>query len=268
MTYVFFPAGTIAGMLISGLFCIIMPIGALVFFKLKNKEISILPAVIGAAMFFAFALILEQLLHAVMLPIVSGSVIAYTLYGALAAGVFEETSRFIGYKFILKKHTDPRTSIMYGIGHGGCEAIMLVGISMLSYAVIAVMSNSVGFDAIIKLLSAGDKGAAEVLQNQLGKLAESEMSNYLISAWERIPAMLLHISLSVIMFEAVRIKGRMWLFPVAVLLHAILDVPAALYQCGAISIVWAEILIFVCSLLAALLAWQSYKRLNRQLNNT
>lgn len=107
MTGVLFSAGTIAGMLISGLFCIIMPIALLIIFKLKNKEISLFPALIGAAMFFAFAMVLEQLLHLIMRPIVSGSVIAYSVYGALAAGVFEETGRFIGFKFLLKKAHRP-----------------------------------------------------------------------------------------------------------------------------------------------------------------
>lgn len=265
----FFSTGAIAGMLISGLFCIIMPIALLIIFKLKNKEISLFPALIVAAMFFAFAMVLEQLLHLVMQPIVSGSVIAYSVYGALAAGVFEETGRFIAFKFLLKKHTDRRTSIMYGIGHGGFEAVMLVGVSMLSYAVIGIMTNSMGFEAMVTMLSSGNNETAEIIRTQLATIAGCEMSSYLFGSLERISAMIIHISLSVIVFEGVRIKGKIWLYPTAIILHAITDTPAVLYQSGCInSIALTEILIFVWSLCVALIAWQSYKRLNRQPNNT
>lgn len=266
MTDVFFPAGVIAGMLISGLFCTIMPIALLIIFKLKNKEISLLPALIGAAMFLAFAMVLEQLLHLVMQPIVSGSVIAYSVYGALAAGVFEETGRFIGFKFLLKNHTDPRTSIMYGIGHGGFEAVMLVGVSMISYAAIGIMTNSMGFEAMVTMLSAGNNETAEVIRTQLATIAGGEMSSYLFGSLERISAMIIHISLSVIVFEGVRTKGKLWLYPTAIILHAITDTPAVLYQSGCInSIALTEILIFVWSLCVAFIAWKSYKRLNREL---
>ncbi|MGN0649551.1 MAG: YhfC family intramembrane metalloprotease [Oscillospiraceae bacterium] len=269
MNNVIFSAGVIAGMLITGIFCIVMPIAALVIFKLKNKEISLFPALIGAAMFFGFAMILEQLLHSVMLPILSGNAIGYTVYGALAAGVFEETGRFVGFKFLLKKHTDPRASIMYGIGHGGFEAVALIGVSMLSYAIIGILSNSMGFEAMVSMLSAGNNETAEVVRNQLAGIAGGEMSSYLFGSLERVSAMIIHISLSVIVFEGVRIKGRIWLYTAAIVLHAITDVPAALYQSGCItSIAWTEILIFAWSFCVAFIAWQSYKRLKKQVNNT
>jgi uncharacterized membrane protein YhfC len=47
----------------------------------------------------------------------------YAVLGALLAGLFEETGRFIAFKFLLKKRTDRKTAISYGIGHGGFEAI-------------------------------------------------------------------------------------------------------------------------------------------------
>ena len=39
-----------------------------------------------------------------------------------------------------------------------------------------------------------------------------------------------HTAMSVIVFESARVKGKLWLFPVSILLHAVCDLPAALYQ--------------------------------------
>lgn len=55
---------------------------------------------------------------------------------------------------------------------------------------------------------------------------------FAVGLFERISAMMIHIGLSMIMFAAVRQKGKLWLYPAAICLHALADVPAALYQCG------------------------------------
>ena len=54
--------------------------------------------------------------------------------------------------------------------------------------------------------------------------------------FERISAMLAHIGLSMIMFVAAKQKGKLWLYPVAIFMHALLDVPAMLYQLGILGI--------------------------------
>ena len=125
---------SIIALIICGLFTTLIPIAAVVVFKLKNKSVSLLSAVIGAATFIVFALVLEQIMHIFMLPIVSNSTVAYVIYGVLAAGVFEETGRFLACKFLMKKRSDNKNAIMLGIGHGGIESVLIIGISMFSSA--------------------------------------------------------------------------------------------------------------------------------------
>jgi uncharacterized membrane protein YhfC len=53
-------------------------------------------------------------------------VIVAILYG-LSAGVFEETARYLVYRFWLKKDAERtwRSALIFGTGHGGIEAIIL-----------------------------------------------------------------------------------------------------------------------------------------------
>lgn len=54
--------------------------------------------------------------------------------------------------------------------------------------------------------------------------------------------MLLHISLSIVVFYAVKENKKKYLLQ-AIILHAVFDVPAAMYQCGVINIWLAEVLL-------------------------
>lgn len=229
-----FSGTQIAAMAVSGALCIIIPIAALIFYKAKNKDVPVSAFFIGGAVFMIFALILEQILHYFMLPVVRRNTAAYVIYGALAAGVFEETGRFLAFKTVMKKRTDPKAAVMYGLGHGGTEAILLAGMSMVSAAITAAMTNAMGLEAMIKFSAQGNPDAAELARVQIEALSALTVGTMFISVFERIIAMTFHTAVSVIVFESAKVKGRAWLFPVCILIHALLDVPAALYQCGAI----------------------------------
>lgn len=252
-----FSREALAAFAVSGLLCIIIPVLSLIIYKIRNKDISVLSFFIGCGVFLLFALVLEQLLHIVMLPLVQNSAVLYTVYGALAAGVFEETGRFAAFKTVMKKQTDPRASVMYGLGHGGFEAIVLVGVNMLSYFAMGLMTNALGVEEVARLTSGGDTMTFLGVMQQLDALSKTTISLGLISVFERVIAMTFHTAISVLVFEAARVKGRVWLYPAAILLHALLDVPAALYQrqvvglpvCYVIMTIFTGIMVFsaVCS---------------------
>ena len=75
---------------------------------------------------------LEQLLHAAvfsLFPAITLYPAAYTAYGCLAAGLFEETGRLMGLSLLCKKDRDLALGVGYGIGHGGVEAALLAGVN-------------------------------------------------------------------------------------------------------------------------------------------
>lgn len=56
--------------------------------------------------------------------------ILYAFLLSLSAGLFEELGRYITMKYLLR-NMNIKDSIVFGIGHGGIEAILFVGISLL-----------------------------------------------------------------------------------------------------------------------------------------
>ncbi|MBP0956825.1 MAG: YhfC family intramembrane metalloprotease [Oscillospiraceae bacterium] len=251
---------TIASMLICGLLCIIIPIGAMIIYKKKNKDVRISSFFIGGAVFFLFALVLEQIMHYFMLPIVSGSTVTYVIYGVLAAGVFEETGRFAAFKTVMKKRNNPGDAVMYGLGHGGIEAVILAGVLLLSYAATAIMTNQMGLEAMVSVSSGGNAETAELVRTQLETMASVGLGTILVNVPERIIAMTFHTAMSVMVFESARVKGKGYLYPVCILFHAVLDVAPALYQRQAIPMPAVYFPMILITAAAVYFAVKSYRR--------
>lgn len=241
---------------------IVIPIAAAVIFKAKNKDVPFSPFFVGAGAFILFALILEQLMHSIMLPVVSGSPVLYVIYGSLAAGIFEETGRLCAYKTLMKNQKDPRVSLLYGIGHGGCEAVMIAGLTLISLAVTMYMANSMGYENLIAMSSGGNEQTAQTLRIQMEQLVGYGFGNGAVVVFERLVTMVFHISMSVIMFRAAR--GKILLYPVCVLAHAIVDVPAVMYQLGKVSLPVTYVFMCIMTIVAVLFAVRVYRRMKAE----
>ncbi len=73
---------------------------------------------------------------------------------------------------------------------------------------------------------------------QIQALAATPSYMFLITALTHVGARI-QISLSVLVFYAVYENRRVWLYPLAILLHAAVDAPAALKQAGVFKNVFA-----------------------------
>lgn len=226
--------GTIAALVVGGALAIIIPIAAVIVYKRRRRDVWLLSALIGAGTFLVFALVLEQLLHTVMLPVVSGNKVLYCVYGCLAAGVFEETGRFVAYKAFMKNHRTAHNAVMMGLGHGCFEAMALLGAGFLSNAFVAVSVNAVGFDVFVEQAAMGNAELAETVRLQIEAIAQVGAGSVALGLFERLIAMTFHVCMSVIVYKSVE-KGRFILFPAAILLHALLDSVAVMYQVGVIT---------------------------------
>ena len=122
MTDIVFSAESIASLVIMAALGIGIPVAAALVWRFALHKGTMKATFIGAGMFFLFAIILERLLHMVMVPVVSGNVVLYVVYGAVAAGVFEETARFLSFRFLMKNSRSAENAVSYGLGHGGFEA--------------------------------------------------------------------------------------------------------------------------------------------------
>ena len=189
---------------------------------------------IGAGTFILFALILESIMHQLVLKgphgeSILGSTLRYAIYGGLAAGIFEETGRFLSMKFLMKRESSkPLPGVAYGVGHGGAEMLIIFGITMINNLLISALINSGQTDILFSKVPAD---AATQLQAQLDQLQTLGAGALLIGLWERFSALLLHLGLSMLVWVAVRKGGRwLWLFPAAIVLHAAVDAGAVMLQ--------------------------------------
>ncbi|MDE6282170.1 MAG: YhfC family intramembrane metalloprotease, partial [Oscillospiraceae bacterium] len=126
------PIGTIAAIVAVIILVIAVPLGIMLFLRKRGGAWTTF--LIGAGTFILFAMILEQLFHGPVLfsgigAMIQGNIWLYGLYGGLAAGLFEETGRFLAFRFALRRRQDRITSLTYGIGHGGIEAFLIAGLT-------------------------------------------------------------------------------------------------------------------------------------------
>lgn len=236
--------------IISFLVAFCLPIILAVVLKVKTKG-SVKSLIFGVVGFILSAMIFEQILHYLILimksPVsdyVNSNTFVYCLYGCLAAGVFEETGRFVMYKTFLKKNRDSSVPLLYGIGHGGIEAVLLVGVQMLGVLILALQINSLGSASALKDLPPSAVSSTIAL---VQPLFTGRPFLLLAGGLERISAIALHMSLSILVYKAVVCNDKKWLYPLSILLHAVFDVPAVLYQKGFLSVLVCEAILFVFS---------------------
>jgi uncharacterized membrane protein YhfC len=216
--------GTIISEIVAMVFCILLPIISLIYFK-RKEHFSIKPVLIGALGFFIFALVLEQMLHSVVIStkIIKVNTFAFAIYGALAAGVFEEVGRFVMFKFLLKNNREWKDGLGYGLGHAGIETLF---VGAMSYINALVMSLAINSGTINELLKNQDAATIETVKNSL---VNSTLLTTSMGVFERIFAFIIQIALTFIVLYAIRERKNIYLL-VAILIHALIDFAPALYQ--------------------------------------
>ena len=244
------PNLSIAAMAIAALGGIAIPLGLYLYLR-KKKGADRLPFWVGCIVFPVFALALEQFAYLGLAKWSGWTALQSNIWlfgpvAGLMAGLFEETGRYTAFQTVLrKKRGKDVNALMYGAGHGGIEAVLLVSVSMISNIVASVTINN---------------GTASALTiSAASQLASYPAWMFLVSLVERVAAVTLHISLSVLVWFAAKNAKRFWLFPLAILLHALVDA-AAVVLSKYVSNVWliegAVYLLTAGCVALAMLVWK------------
>ena len=144
------------------------------------------------------------------MPLV-GAALAY----GLSAGVFEEGARYLVYRTWLRKERSWRESLMFGLGHGGIEAILLGALA--TYALIqAITLRGTDLSAIVPAEQLAEAVA------QLDAYWSLPWYGALLGALERVFALVIQISLAVLMLQAFVRKQARW-GVAALLWHTLID---------------------------------------------
>lgn len=234
----------------------------LVIIWVRKTKTKLKPFFVGAGIFIIFALILESIAHSFVLGtdnFISNNTFTYVLYGCIAAGLFEETGRYVAFKYMLKDNDSKATSVTYGLGHGGIEMILLVSLSLLSSFIFATSINKLGFDEMIKGMS--DENMIETVRQMIVSLNAYGIKEVLLTIIERTSAMILHVSCSVLVFKTVRNKNWKYIL-MAFGFHFFMNLPAALAQKHVLTNMWiVELLVFVIALASGYIGYKEYKEM-------
>lgn len=134
--------------------------------------------------------------------------IIYVFMLAFTAGLFEEIGRYIGYHY-LKRHRSMYDAIAFGLGHGCIEAILLTALPIVSMGILPI-------------------------------------EHTFFAGWERIFAMGLHISFSIIVWKGIITSKKCYLI-LAIVLHTVCDFLAGILIYMQISLVFIEVLLGIIS---------------------
>ena len=258
---------SIPSLAITIILLIAIPVFAFVYWRRKHREqtnISYLLA--GAIGFLVSARMLELGVHYLCIiadnPVsqfINGSTVAYMLYGAIMAGVFEECGRHIVLKFIMKKNRTRENAVMYGIGHGGIEVLTVLLPSMILYLIIAILFSTGDIENALSSLKITEETAASALPS-VQAAASFNFGLMALNVIERLLAMAIHIGLTVIVYYGVVNAKKIWL-PIAILLHMLTDSFAALYQRGAVPLWSVEVWTALWTALTVIIAVRLYRKM-------
>lgn len=251
------PVASLVGMCVSLVIAFGLPIGLMIYGRVKLKA-NWIWVVIGAVTFVIFALVLEQILHIVMLRrlgnVFAGNVLLRAVYGGLAAGIFEEVGRFVSMNIFKKHNLGKQNAFMYGVGHGGIEAIILVGITYISNLLTSFMINTGTFEDSLSMLD--DKMKEDTL-NQVSLLWTLHPTVFFMAGVERIIAIALHICLSYIVYRAV-VDSKIQLLLLSIVIHAGIDF-ITVFLGAQISVFMLEVILFIIVALISIFVYKKYK---------
>lgn len=135
-----------------------------------------------------------------------------------SSGLFEETARYVVMRWVIKRVRDWKSGVMFGAGHGGVEAILVIGLA--SVTMIALLAFG---DTLLAQTQAAAPAQVPALQAQIEAVRGMQWWAPVLGVYERVGAVMLHISLSLLVMKAVRGDNgkRAWLWwLLAVVFHA------------------------------------------------
>ena len=139
---------------------------------------------------------------------------------AVSAGVFEETARFVAMRFFLKKKT-LQNGIVFGLGHGGIEALLIVGIPTITNP----------------LFSSAPLFASGV---------------------ERLCAMTMHVCLSIIVLIGVK-RNQLYFCGLTIVIHSLINFIIG-YLAKDLSLVFIELTLMLLTAILVFVTYQMSRR--------
>jgi uncharacterized membrane protein YhfC len=118
----------------------------------------------------------------------------------LTSGIFEESARYIAYRFLVPDH-NIENGLTYGAGHGGMESILIVGINVTTIGFILLFNP--------RLLPI----------DRLFNIETLPLYMPFIGLYERLMTLIVHIGLSLMVLKSFTAKDLKY-FVYSIFLHS------------------------------------------------
>jgi uncharacterized membrane protein YhfC len=261
------PIENIFALILASILVAIIFAGLIIFAK-KNL-INIDNFALFAGMFVWFAAVqIESIFHHFLLRYFDSKIYIYAIYGGIMAGLFEETGRLLCFLKKLKPtEFHKNNSLYYGIGHGGFEAFYLISFSNIIKVFICIYINNGKLSEYLKK----DEKSLSDLEKQLLETMKVIYSNFYKSkffdicfmvVWERISAIIFHISASVVVWYAASdFRKNSFLYYIAIGMHFFFDFLSVIFSYYVVkgNIFITEIFIFCMAIGCAFIGYKCWK---------
>lgn len=205
-----------------------IPIAAIIFLAYKKKS-AVKPFLIGMLAFFLSQFVLRIPILQIILPQMAwfrnmqNHIWIYALFLGSTAALFEETARWLAMKYFMKDKKEFSHGIAFGLGHGGIEAVLIVGITSINNIIYMAAIQNGGYDLLMQ--SVPQETAAAIKEQFLS------MNFWYASMGgvERISAILFHVAASLFVLKAVK-ENKMVYYAIAFLLHMFFDFSAVVFS--------------------------------------
>jgi len=227
------PVTTTIACMVTLLISLVFPLLSLILPAWKHRKQGLVSAwLLGAAGFF----VTQILIRMPILTALSGQswfvdfsrnhVFGYAFTLAFTAGLFELVGRFAVAKLMQKRLTLKR-SVAAGLGHGGIEAVLIVGITYINNLAYIAMINSGSFDSILAQAAASgvDISQLELIRTQLITMSPAM---FLLAGLERILAMTGHLAMSLLVCYGVVHGKTLPCVLVCLGIHTLMDLSAGI----------------------------------------
>jgi len=226
------PNSSIAACCVTLFVSLILPVLVWIVYAVKNKGQGISSAwLLGAAGFVVPQLFIRLPLLNLLsanprfAAFAQNHLFVYSLCLAFTAGLFELAGRFATAKLLGKRLTYKR-ALAAGLGHGGIEAMLLVGMTYINNLVYMVMIQSGAFVTLIARAATGADAAQ--LQAIQDTLMGASAALFLMGGLERLLTMVCHAAMSMIVCHGVYtghpVKGAL----LCLGFHTLLDTAAGI----------------------------------------
>lgn len=221
-------SSTVIAVIVTLFISLLLPIIVYVVYGLANKGKGVWTAwLLGAAGFFVMQILIRLPILSVLsiLPgyqaFVQEHYVVYCLVLALTAGLFEVIARYAVAKIMSKKLTFHR-GIAAGLGHGGIESIVIIGLTYINNLTYIIMINTGTFDKLVEETAAMGVDTSSLIMMR-DTLIGTGSALFYLAGYERVLTMIAHTAMSLLVCYFVWKKKDVLGIVICLIIHSTVD---------------------------------------------